>query len=40
MRWELLSLSYGEGARIPGVGVESVDIRKNTDGEGKLLADN
>ena len=40
MRWELLSLSYGEGAGIPGVGVKSVDIRKNTDGEGKLLADN
>ena len=39
MRWELRSLSYGEGARIPGVGVKSVEIRKNTNGEGKLLAD-
>jgi len=39
VRWELLGLSDGEGAGIPGVGVKSVDIRKNTDGEGKLLAD-
>jgi hypothetical protein len=29
--------SRGE-AGIPGVGVKSVDIRKNTGGEGELLA--
>ncbi len=38
MRWELCDLSSGGEAGIPGVGVKSVDIRKNTDGEGKLLA--
>ena len=38
-RWELLDLNHGEGAGIPGVGVKSVDIWKNTSGEGELLAD-
>lgn len=36
----LYVLSYIEAAGIPGVGVKSVDIRRNTDGEGKLLDDN
>ena len=39
LRWELRDWSHGEGARIPGVGVKSVDIWKNTNGEGRLLAD-
>ena len=38
MRWKLRGLSPGGGAGIPGVGVKSVDIRKNTGGEGELLA--
>jgi hypothetical protein len=38
MRWELLDWSSGGGAGIPGVGVKSVEIRKNTGGEGELLA--
>ena len=38
LRWELLDWSSGEGAGIPGVGVKSVDIRKNTGSEGELLA--
>ncbi len=38
LRWELRGLNHGEGARIPGVGVKSVEIRKNTSGEGELLA--
>ena len=38
LRWELRDLNHGEGARIPGVGVKSVEIRKNTSGEGELLA--
>jgi len=38
VRWELLGLSLGREAGIPGVGVKSVDIRKNTGGEGELLA--
>ncbi len=38
LRWKLRSLNHGEGARIPGVGVKSVEIRKNTSGEGELLA--
>ncbi len=33
LRWELQGLNHGEGARIPGVGVKSVEIRKNTSGE-------
>ncbi len=37
LRWELRGLNHGEGARIPGVGVKSVEIRKNTSGEGELL---
>jgi hypothetical protein len=28
-------LEYGRGTGIPGVGVKSVDIRKNTGGEGE-----
>ncbi len=36
-RWELRDLSSGGGAGIPGVGVKSVEIRKNTGGEGELL---
>ncbi len=39
LRWELRDLNHGEGAGIPGVGVKSVDIWKNTSGEGELLAD-
>ena len=35
---ELLSLSIGEVTGIPSVGVKSVDIRRNTDGVGRLLA--
>ncbi len=31
-------LEYREGNGIPGVGVKSVDIRKNTGGEGGFLA--
>ena len=38
VRWELLGWSSGEEAGIPGVGVKSVEIRKNTGGEGELLA--
>ena len=37
--WELQGLSYGEGARIFGVGVKFVEIRKNINGEGKFLVD-
>ncbi len=39
-RWKLVDLSTGGEAGIPGVGVKSVDIRKNTGGEGELLASN
>ena len=39
LRWELRDLNHGGGAGIPGVGVKSVDIWKNTSGEGELLAD-
>ena len=35
---ELLSLSMGEVDGISSVGVKSVDIRRNTDGVGSLLA--
>ncbi len=38
MRWKLVVLSTGGEAGIPGVGVKSVDVRKNTGGEGELLA--
>ncbi len=34
---KLLSLSAGEGGRIPGVEVKFVDIRRNTGGEGDHL---
>ena len=36
--WILFILSYRGGVGIPSVGVKSVDIRKNTGGEGELLA--
>ena len=36
--FELLSLSMGEVDGISSVGVKSVDIRRNTDGVGSLLA--
>ncbi len=35
---KLLFLSAGEETGIPSVGVKSVDIRKNTGGEGESLA--
>ncbi len=35
---KLLFLNVGEEIGIPSVGVKSVEIRKNTDGEGKSLA--
>ena len=35
--FELLSLSIRELAGISSVGVKSVDIRRNTDGVGRLL---
>ncbi len=38
VHWKLLGLNMGEAIGIPGVGVESVDIRKNIRGEGGLLA--
>ena len=38
MRWKLFILNTRGVDRIPGVGVKSVDIRKNTDSEGSLLA--
>ena len=38
MRWKLAVWSAGGGAGIPGVGVKSVDIWKNTGGEGERLA--
>ena len=34
---KLFPLSIGEASGIPGVAVECVDIRKNTDGEGSRL---
>ena len=36
--FELPSLSMGEVDGISSVGVKSVDIRRNTDGVGSLLA--
>ncbi len=36
--WKLYDLNQRGVTGIPSVGVKSVDIRKNTDGEGKLLA--
>ena len=37
VHWKLADLNTGEESGIPGVGVKSVDIRKNTGGEGGLL---
>jgi hypothetical protein len=37
VRWKLTGSSPGGEAGIPGVGVKSVEIRKNTGGEGELL---
>ena len=37
---KLSSLRVGEVNRIPGVAVKCVDIRRNTGGEGDLLAHN
>ena len=34
---KLCFLSAGEGSGIPGVGVKSVDIGRNTGGEGDFL---
>jgi hypothetical protein len=39
-RLETACLESCEGEGIPSVGVKSVDIRKNTGGEGELLAHN
>ncbi len=39
MRWKLVGLSSWGEAGIPGVGVKSVDIWKNTGGEGELLSE-
>jgi hypothetical protein len=38
MHWELVFLSIRGDVGIPGVGVKSVDIWKNTGGEGEHLA--
>ena len=40
LRLKLLFLRVGEVNGIPGVAVKCVDIRKNTSGEGGLLAAN
>jgi hypothetical protein len=40
LRWKLRGLSSVGDAGIPGVGVKSVDIWKNTNGEGKHLGMN
>ena len=37
VHWILEDLNTGEGSGIPGVGVKSVDIRRNTGGEGGCL---
>ncbi len=37
VHWKLTDLRAGEESGIPGVAVECVDIRKNTDGEGSFL---
>ncbi len=37
LRFKLVVLSAEEGSGIPGVGVKSIDIRKNTEGEGSFL---
>ncbi len=40
LRFKLAFLSVGEENGIPGVGVKSIEIRKNTEGEGSFLANN
>jgi hypothetical protein len=37
VHWILADLSMGEESGIPSVGVKSVDIRRNTSGEGGFL---
>ena len=37
VHWKLSDLNTGEGSGIPSVGVKSVDIRRNTGGEGGYL---
>ena len=37
VHWILAILNPGEGGGIPGVGVKSVDIGRNTSGEGGHL---
>ena len=37
VHWILADLNTGEGSGIPSVGVKSVDIRRNTGGEGGYL---
>ena len=37
VHWKLADLNTGEGSGIPSVGVKSVDIRRNTGGEGGCL---
>jgi hypothetical protein len=39
LRWKLSDWSVREESGIPGVAVECVDIRKNTEGEGSSLDD-
>ena len=39
LRWKLPDLSIGEVKGILGVRVKSVDIERNTSGEGATLAD-
>ena len=39
LHWKLHDLSIGEVRGILGVRVKSVDIERNTSGEGALLAD-
>ena len=39
LRWKLSDLSIGEVRGILGVRVKSVDIERNTSGEGASLAD-
>ena len=40
LRWKLPDLSVGEVRGIPGVGVKSVDIRRNASGESDGLDHN
>ncbi len=39
VHWKLANLSTGKESGIPSVGVKSVDIRRNTSGEGGFLTD-